>query len=246
MLRCAQATKINPTLALDLQTRYRSVYPTLQLTLQQKERIKLSYDIYTKRIAVMNDEKQAQVQMLETLTVTDGDMSMHERTRCGNGRSFSRPRCPCCGGALGWTAAGLTNGQMGGPRREVLKANQALWRLRCINENYKEGHMMFNFIVMRKILSVTQLARLTVLAHPVLPCVLIVRPCLATSRPTCTRSAPACHATCPVLNPHSLCYASAIPVQSGIALELSHFLSLPLRRACPTVLLTPGQLLADI
>eukprot|EP00873_Tetraselmis_striata_P001831 jgi/Tetstr1/422095/TSEL_012953.t1 len=133
-----KATKINPTLALDLQTRYRSVYPTLQLTLQQKERIKLSYDIYTKRIAVMNDEKQAQVQMLETLTVTDGDMSMHERTR------------------------------------EVLKANQALWRLRCINENYKEGHMMFNFIVMRKILSVTQLARLTVLAHPVLPCVLII------------------------------------------------------------------------
>jgi len=133
-----RAVKMNPTLPLDLQARYRTAYQQLKLTLEQKERIKLSYDIYTKRIAVMQQEKEAQVAALESLIATSSDISMHERTR------------------------------------EILKANQALWRLRCINENFKEGHMMFNFIVMRKILDLNQLARLTVIAHPILPCVLMI------------------------------------------------------------------------
>jgi hypothetical protein len=76
-----QAVKMNPTLPLDLQARYRTAYPQLKLTLEQKERIKLSYDIYTKRIAAMQQEKEAQVAALESLIATSSDISMHERTR---------------------------------------------------------------------------------------------------------------------------------------------------------------------
>lgn len=56
------------------------VYPLLRLTQQQKERIKMAFDVCSRRVKEMNDDRDEILKVISTLSLDDS-LSMLERCR---------------------------------------------------------------------------------------------------------------------------------------------------------------------